>query len=230
MRGLCLRSQPCTQGGCRAILDELLTKLMDHRVIRANSNVRARLLKAGATMPEGAKVEDCLYMANRVRDRYKQCKKLPLNSNARRIALQSLYTTVAPKSGHSMLNGILRILGTTSRETRVGLRRGAKRIEELCKHFADAGKYSLTETVTRNLALTGGGTYSGARRASPRLSEDQRRSRKWAEMIWSVDKTPMKGFLRVSPTTRDAVRYRSDHQSVRQQHVSHTHNPKFLLV
>ena len=51
--------------------------------------------------------------------------------------------------------------------------------------------------------------HTGVRRTSPSLSESDKEAREWANMIWNVDKTPMHGFLRVSPTTRDIVRYRS---------------------
>ena len=203
------QSHKQTQDGHRSVLDELLTKLLDHRMIRENSKVRARLLRSGSTVPEGASIEDCLYVATRVRDRYKQCLKLPQNSNARRVALQSLYTTVSPAPGDSMLAGTLRVMGTTNKQAKVGLRRGIKRVLELKKTFEDDGNQPLSSAVMRNLTLTGGGTHTGTHRSSPKLSDEQRRARDWALTIWSVDKTPMKGFLRVSPTTRDAVRYRS---------------------
>ena len=158
---------------------------------------------------EGTTVDDCIYACKRVRDRYEMCRKMPLNSNIRRISLQSVYTLIAPILGDKKLNAMIRVLGAgDNRQAKVGLRRAAERVTKLKEMFHEAGDEPLDEEAVRTLSLTGGGMHAGHRRSSPQMTEEQQAKLDFVNRAWDEEATALKGYLRVSPTATDAVRYR----------------------
>ena len=163
---------PTCQKGNRQRLDEIHYQYMHHHIIRGNSTVR--VLPAGVQPPAGAHVKDCMTLAHHVRSRYELAQRLPLNSNVRRVALQSLHSMCAG-SREDDIPSILRVYSDkpveNMRQARLGLKAAAARTQKVLELFRKAGNSALPDSVVRTLELTGAGAHTGHSRTAPSLNE-----------------------------------------------------------
>ena len=147
---------------------------------------------------------------HRIRARYELLTKLPLNSNLRRVALQSYYATIAPAVGDEHVRSTMRVVGAPeNRNVRLGLRAAARRMQRIEELFVEAGDTALSEVALREVSLSGAGAHTGITRSSPTLTPDQLRHRAWIKDTWDHKKSSLHQLFRVSPNARDTIRYRT---------------------